>query len=165
MTRSCAPGRSFVPWSLRAIAFCKMSVTSVLFPLPETPVTAMNRPSGNSTSSPFRLCSRAPFTTMLFPLPFRRVVGIFTARSPRMNAPVMESFESVSALSVPFTTTFPPSSPAPGPMSTIQSAVRIVSSSCSTTSTVFPRSRSRSSVVIRRALSRWCNPIDGSSRM
>ncbi len=35
----------------------------------------------------------------------------------------------------------PPCSPAPGPMSMIQSAVRIVSSSCSTTMIVLPRSR------------------------
>ena len=40
----------------------------------------------------------------------------------------------------------PPCSPAPGPMSMIQSAVRMVSSSCSTTRTVLPRSRSRVSV-------------------
>ena len=50
-------------------------------------------------------------------------------------------------------------------MSTIQSAVRIVSSSCSTTSSVLPRSRSRISVAMSLALSRWCRPIDGSSRM
>ncbi len=38
-----------------------------------------------------------------------------------------------------------------------------MSSSCSTTSTELPRSRKRFSVLISRALSRWCNPIDGSS--
>jgi hypothetical protein len=53
----------------------------------------------------------------------------------------------------------------PGPMSMTQSAVRIVSSSCSTTSTVLPRSRSRVSVAMSFALSRWWSPIDGSSRM
>ena len=44
---------------------------------------------------------------------------------------------------MPETTTWPPCSPAPGPMSTTQSAVRMVSSSCSTTMSVLPRSRSR----------------------
>ena len=53
----------------------------------------------------------------------------------------------------------------PGPMSRIQSAARMVSSSCSTTSSVLPRSRSRLSVRISRALSRWCSPMLGSSRM
>ena len=42
---------------------------------------------------------------------------------------------------MPECTTWPPCSPAPGPMSTTQSAVRIVSSSCSTTISVLPRSR------------------------
>ena len=51
----------------------------------------------------------------------------------------------------------------PGPMSTTQSAVRMVSSSCSTTISVLPRSRSRVRVWISRWLSRWCSPIDGSS--
>ena len=41
---------------------------------------------------------------------------------------------------------------------------RMVSSSCSTTTTVLPRSRSRDSVPSSLRLSRWCRPIDGSSR-
>ena len=57
----------------------------------------------------------------------------------------------------------PPCSPAPGPMSTTWSATRMVSSSCSTTITVLPRSRRRRRVSISLWLSRWCNPIEGSS--
>ena len=45
------------------------------------------------------------------------------------------------------------------------SASRMASSSCSTTITVLPRSRSCLSVPSRRRLSRWCSPIEGSSRM
>ena len=41
----------------------------------------------------------------------------------------------------------------------------MVSSSCSTTITVLPWSRSRLRVAIRRSLSRWCRPMLGSSRM
>ncbi|COV08141.1 Uncharacterised protein [Mycobacterium tuberculosis] len=48
-------------------------------------------------------------------------------------------------------------------MSTIQSACSMVSSSCSTTIKVFPKSRNRVRVSIRRRLSRWCSPMDGSS--
>ena len=70
-----------------------------------------------------------------------------------------------TASSVPFAMISPPCSPAPGPMSMTQSAVRIVSSSCSTTSTVLPRSRRRVRVAISFALSRWWRPIEGSSRM
>ena len=40
-----------------------MSRTSVLLPLPLTPVTATRQPSGISTSMLRRLCSRAPLTT------------------------------------------------------------------------------------------------------
>ena len=70
-----------------------------------------------------------------------------------------------TASSGPLAITWPPCSPAPGPMSMTQSAVRIVSSSCSTTRTVLPRSRSRVSVAMSFALSRWWSPIEGSSRM
>ena len=67
--------------------------------------------------------------------------------------------------SVPWATISPPFTPGPGPKSTSQSAARIVSSSCSTTITVLPTSRSRWRVAIRRSLSRGCRPIEGSSRM
>ena len=77
----------------------------------------------------------------------------------------MERGSARTTSSGPLAMISPPCSPAPGPMSITQSAVRIVSSSCSTTSTVLPRSRSRVSVAISLALSRWCSPIDGSSRM
>ena len=50
-------------------------------------------------------------------------------------------------------------------MSMIQSAAAIVSSSCSTTMIVLPRSRRRISVSISLVLSRWCRPMLGSSRM
>ncbi len=41
----------------------------------------------------------------------------------------------------------------------------MVSSSCSTTITVLPKSRRRFSVPSSLWLSRWCRPMDGSSRM
>ena len=40
----------------------------------------------------------------------------------------------------------------------------MVSSSCSTTIRVLPRSRSRFRVASNLSLSRWCRPMDGSSR-
>ena len=55
--------------------------------------------------------------------------------------------------------------PAPGPMSTMWSAASIVSSSCSTTMTVLPRSRRRIKVDNSLWLSRWCRPMLGSSRI
>ena len=57
------------------------------------------------------------------------------------------------------TTTQPPCSPAPGPMSMTWSEARMTASSCSTTMTVLPRSRRPLRVSMRRALStgggRW----------
>ncbi len=95
----------------------------------------------------------------------RRFFGTSIARVPARNCPVADSSTAITSSGVPCAITWPPCSPAPGPRSTRWSAARIVPSSCSTTITVLPRSRSRSSVAISRSLSRWCSPIEGSSRM
>ncbi len=64
---------------------------------------------------------------------------------------------------VPVATTFPPCSPAPGPMSIMWSADLIMASSCSTTITVLPISLRSDKVVISMWSSCGCNPIVGSS--
>src|SRR5437764_896723 len=124
----------------------------------------MKLPTGKSTSIPLRLCCVAP-NTLKKPRSCPRRSGTAIDRLPERNWPVTEPFVRSTLFAVPSATTWPPCSPAPGPMSTSQSALRIICSSCSTTSTVFPRSRSRTSVSISRPLSRWCSPIDGPSRM
>ena len=53
----------------------------------------------------------------------------------------------------------------PGPKVDQVIGARMVSSSCSTTTTVLPSSASRRNVASNRSLSCGCNPIDGSSRM
>ena len=95
----------------------------------------------------------------------RRLVGVSIVAAPDRYWPVSDSPTSWTSAAVPWATIRPPCSPAPGPRSTRWSAARIVCSSCSTTITVLPRSRSRSSVAISFELSRWCRPIEGSSRM
>ena len=80
-----------------------------------------------------------------------------------IDAAATRDVHAHSCSSGPECTTSPPSTPARGPMSTIQSAAWMVSSSCSTTISVLPRSRSVMSVSMRRRLSRWWRPIDGSS--
>ena len=65
---------------------------------------------------------------------------------------------------VPWATTSPPCIPARGPISTIWSAALMVSSSCSTTIKVLPRSRISFNEWINLSLSLWCKPILGSSR-
>ena len=86
--------------------------------------------------------------------------------APERYWPVSESGLDMSPpgpVTGPEWTMRPPCSPAPGPTSTTWSATRMVSSSCSTTMTVLPRSRSRFNVPISRWLSRWWRPMDGSS--
>ena len=84
-------------------------------PLPDTPVTATNVPSGTRRSTSRRLCSRAPRTASALPLPVARLAGIGTARSPRRNAPVIERGSARTASSGPLAMISPPCSPAPGP--------------------------------------------------
>ena len=120
-----------------------MSPTSVLLPLPLTPVTATKHPSGISTSISLRLCSRAPRTASHASPGSRRSAGTSILRLPDRYCPVIDCFDFSTSLTVPDTMISPPCSPAPGPMSTTWSATRIVSSSCSTTITVLPRLRRR----------------------
>ena len=124
-------------------------------------MTATKRPIGKSTSICFRLCSAAPRTENQ-PLSSERRSGTAISRVPARNCPVTDFLFRCTFEASPSATTWPPCSPAPGPMSTSQSELRIICSSCSTTMTVLPRSRRRSSVPISRLLSRWWSPIDGS---
>ena len=138
-------------------------MVKVLFPPPETPVTQVKVPTGISPVTPFRLLPRAPVIFSRF-LPIgRRFSGTGTSRSPMRYWPVMESFDAMMSAGVPSAITSPPWTPAAGPMSITWSAVRMASSSCSTTSTELPRSRNSLRLFSRRVLSRWCSPMEGSS--
>lgn len=164
-TRVCRPGTFRAPLSSRARCVYRMSFTSVDLPEPETPVTAVSTPSGKDTSMSWRLFSRAPCTVSLrLWSAGRRTSGSGISFLPDRYWPVIDSALSSSSFKGPLCTTLPPCSPAPGPMSTTQSATLMVSSSCSTTMSVLPMSRSRTRVSISRWLSRWCRPMDGSSR-
>ena len=129
-----------------------MSLTSVDFPDPDTPVTATRHPSGNATSTSLQVVlTAAPLTTTSRPRDrLRRSAGTGIACRPVRYAPVSDSGLASSSATGPDTTILPPCSPAPGPISTTQSAARMVSSSCSTTISVFPRSRNRISVSSNR---------------
>ena len=142
-----------------------ISLTSELLPLPLTPVTQVSVPNGTDTSIFFRLFSRAPRTVSHLPLPARRRSGTSMRFFPLRYWPVRLLGSAITCSGVPADTTCPPSAPAPGPMSMSQSAERMVSSSCSTTIRVLPRSRSRRRVSSSLSLSRWCRPMDGSSRI
>ena len=81
------------------------------------------------------------------------LLGIGIDRLPERNCPVGDALHLNKSPSTPCTTTSPPWTPGPGPISTIWSAARMVSSSCSTTMTVLPMSRRLSSVAIIFTLS------------
>ena len=146
------------------IDFVSTSLTSDDFPDPDTPLTTLNIPSGISTEMFLRLFSVAPFIFKNNPLPLRRSFGVGIVSLPLKNLPVNEFLFFIIWAGVPAAIMFPPWTPAPGPTSIIQSEASIVSSSCSTTRTLFPRSRIDFNVLISLSLSRWCSPILGSSR-
>ena len=134
--------------------------TSELLPEPATPVTTASTPSGMSTSTfaqvvrrraadlqragglAHRLLERGP------------VVEVAAGDGAAGPQPLDGALEADGAAAVP----------APGPRSTTWSAMAIVSGLCSTTSTVLPLSRSRSSSSFIRWMSCGCRPMVGSSK-
>src|ERR687898_1487212 len=133
---------------------------SELLPEPATPVTTQSTLSGMSTSTSWRLFVEAPRISRV--PKDERTDSLRVARSSRWR-PVVVSL-SRSPSTVPSKQTVPPSVPAPGPRSTTWSAIAIVSGLCSTTSTVLPLSRSRSSRSFIRWMSWGCSPMVGSSK-
>src|ERR687890_715461 len=123
LIRVCRPGTIRAPLIWLASTVYRMSLTRVDLPEPLTPVTAMNWPSGKPTVRLRRLCSRAPCTTSSRPgVCGRRVRGVGIALRPDRYAPVGDCLLASSPCTDPLCTICPPCSPAPGPMSTIQSA-------------------------------------------
>ena len=155
--------------SCRFRAGKSMPLTSEDFPDPLTPVTTVITLSGNFTSMPCRLFILAPFMPMKrFQL--RRLAGTGMRSSPSRYLMVWLSGYFFIVLLVifcgsPSNTTLPPSRPASGPMSIRWSAERMMSSSCSTTTTVFPSACRSFSTLISLKVSRLCSPMLGSSRI
>ena len=134
-------------------------------PEPETPVTQVKAPTGNETSMSVQVVhARAAHVNHCSGR--RRWPGSSMRRRPARKSPVSErrvghdlarralGDHAAAVLAG-----------ARAPCRRCGRPSRIVSSSCSTTTTVLPRSRRRSSVSMRRRLSRWCRPMLGSSRM
>ena len=147
-----SPGTVLALLSLLARVLYNISLTSELLPEPDTPVTQVITPRGNSTSIFLRLFSLAP-NTLIEPVGCLLVSGTSILSLLLRYAPVMDSLTFIMSFAVPSATTCPPCSPAPGPISTIQSAANIVSSSCSTTISVLPRSLSFLSAASSLSLS------------
>ncbi len=158
-----------LPGSVAASASgLRTSCSSVLLPAPLRPQRTVRRPAGKATSMFFKLWTRASFTvnqeTPSFGPQRRREPRIgWTSGAPRRR-PVAELVFLAISRQVPSATIRPPLRPAPGPRSRMRSARFIVSSSCSTTTRVFPFALSASSESRSRALSRGWRPMVGSSR-
>ena len=107
--------------------------------------------------------SRAPFISIAY-LDVRRFLGT-SILSVSFKYCAVNEFDAKMSLNVPVATTCPPRVPASGPISIISSASFMMSSSCSTTITVFPKSRNAFKTNINLSVSLGCKPILGSSRI
>ena len=114
---SCFPETFLARFRRFAKSLYRISLTSELFPEPETPVTTVMIPSGISTSIFLRLCSLAPFIVSQ-PVGCLRSFGTGMHSLPLRYWPVMESGQAMISSGVPAAMTSPPSLPARGPIST-----------------------------------------------
>ena len=69
------PEQATEDYNRAASASYKISLTSVLLPDPDTPVTTVSTPSGNATSIFFKLFAFAPRTVSQLPFGLRRSFG------------------------------------------------------------------------------------------
>ena len=147
------------PSTSRRASLYKISLIRVDLPDPETPVIQTSFPSGIETLMPFKLFADALTILSNLPFPSRLFFGTSICLRPERYCPVNDFGCAKICFGVPSAMTLPPCSPAAGPRSMTQSASRMVSSSCSTTRTVLPRSRSPlrvSKICICRAdATRW----------
>ena len=134
------------------------------FPDPDTPVIHVNRPTGISTETFFKLFSKASIIFIFSSFIFNLFLGTLIFLLPDKYFAVIEFLFFKIASIFPWAHISLPCLPAPGPISIIWSADLIASSSCSTTITVFPSSLRLFNVLISFVLSLWWRPIDGSSR-
>jgi len=152
---SCLPALVLALFSSFARRLYRISLMRELLPLPLTPVTQVNTPSGISTSMFFRLFSAAPLMTNLWSCTNGlRSFGTSIFLRPLRYAPVTERSTAIISSTLPAATISPPPRPAPGPISTTKSAARMVSSSCSTTIRELPISRRCFNVASSLSLSR-----------
>ena len=114
----CLPGFSLALYILFLSALYNTSLTSDDLPEPDTPVTQTNLPSGNLTFIFLRLFSSAPFISMYSPLPFLLFFGTGISYSPVKYLAVILFLFFITSSGVPSAITYPPLSPASGPIST-----------------------------------------------
>src|SRR5262249_46063330 len=100
-------------------ALYRILLTSVLLPEPDAPVMATINPRGKVTFTDLRLFSRPPRTVSVLPLPVLLLPGVAIARLPDRYWPVGDALHVSRSSTLPCTTTRPPWTPGPGPISTM----------------------------------------------
>ena len=144
----------------------RLSSTSVVLPLPETPVTAVSRPRGTSTASG-RTVWMAPVSRRTAPRAKTSAAAARsrtrTRRSPVRNGAIREPGSFSTLATGPCAMTRPPSAPEPGPISTSQSAWRSTRTSWSTSTTELPSARRSSTTPSSPSTLEGCSPMEGSS--
>ena len=139
----------------------------VVLPEPETPVTTVRRPLGISTLSGFTVWM-ASVVIVIFPSLNMSVASTccltLMDALPERNGPIFDRSLASMSLTVPCAITLPPSEPAPGPISIIQSDLARICVSWSTSTTEFPSAIKSSITPQRPMIFDGCRPIDGSSK-
>ena len=158
---------SLAPRMAASSAGIRLSKISVVLPEPETPVTTVKRPLGMRTSSGLTVWSAA-VASRIVPsanICSRATAGrsrSFCAPGPR-KGPISERPLAASAGTVPCARMRPPSAPAPGPISTIQSASESTCVSWSTRRTELPSATRSCMTAVSPTMLAGCRPIEGSS--
>ena len=137
------------PFSCAAAWPKSVSTMSVDLPEPDTPVTQVNsaeRQRDRDVAQVVAVRAEDRISRARRCAVRSRAGSAMRSRPARYARSSRPGSASISA-GVPCATRWPPCAPAPGPRSTTWSASRIASSSCSTTITVLPRSRSCLSVA------------------
>ena len=138
-------------------------LTRLDLPEPDTPVTVVNTPSGKATSRLVQVVARDAAQAQ--PAAAARAASRGARRvlaeqvAPRLRR--LDAREPFGRAAVEHLGRR--ARPPPGPTSTIQSAWRITSSSCSTTNSELPEAFSRSSAAAAPRCRPGCRPADGSS--
>ena len=158
-------GRSLPP-ILASNAGTRLSRTIVVFPLPDIPVTTVKRPFGILTSRGLTVWMLDVFISMT-PKENISSLDALLRRSgfpPSRNGPIMETESPIRSSTVPSAMILPPSAPAFGPSSIIQSDLLRICVSWSTRTTELPSATRSSMTPISPSIFAGWRPMEGSSR-
>ena len=159
---SCAPTARSLPWSARASAGYRISLTSVLLPAPDTPVTR-DQPEREVDVTVLQVVLPRALDAEAAPLPLRRSAGTSIARSPREIAAGELAFDFMTCAGVPgghHLAAVPPGARAEvdHPVGGLDRLLVVLDDDHGVADVAQVLERCE-----QPRLSRWCRPIEGSS--